>query len=152
MSLAELGLIGVFLAGAIPWMEAVLVVPSGIALGLDPVATVVCAVLGNVTTIFVFAYFGANLREQIRNWRLKRNKAPDSPGLSRAMKAFHKYGIYGMALLGPLVVGTQFAAAASVAAGVKPLRASLIISGGMMIWAVTVAVLMVMFDIRFGGV
>lgn len=151
MSLDELGLIGVFLAGAIPWMEAVLVVPGGIALGLNPVATVVCAVLGNVTTIVAFAFFGATLRERIGRWRLRRNKTADSPGLARAKRAFDKYGIYGMALLGPLVVGTQFAAAASVAAGVKPLRASLIISGGMIIWAVAVAVLMVSFDIRFGG-
>lgn len=43
MNLEQLGLFGVFLGGAIPWFEAIAVVPAGIILGLDPVLTVVFA-------------------------------------------------------------------------------------------------------------
>ena len=116
MNLEQWGLFGIFLAGAIPWMEAIAVVPSGIALGINPVATVVAAVIGNSITIVMFAYAGASIRSRISDRRLAKGKSSESPRFEKAVKAFDRYGIYGMAALGPLIIGTQFAAAASVAA------------------------------------
>lgn len=149
MNLEQWGLFGIFLAGAIPWMEAIAVVPSGIALGLNPIATVIAAVLGNAITIFVFAYAGSSIRARISRRRLAKGKSSESPRFEKAVKAFDRYGIYGMAALGPVIIGTQFAAAASVAAGVKPLRVSLLVTASMMIWSIVLAIVMVTFDINF---
>ncbi len=139
MNLEQLGLLGVFLAGAIPWFEAIAVVPAGIIFGLDPILVVIAAVVGNASTIFLFAFAGS----QIRSWLLKRREAKGKVGESkrfaRAQEAFNKWGVYGMALLGPLLIGTQFAAAVSVAAGVKPLKSALIVTAGMVFWAVLIA-------------
>ena len=55
LDIENLGLLGVFIAGAIPWMEAIAVVPAGILVGLDPVATLISAVVGNSITIILFA-------------------------------------------------------------------------------------------------
>jgi hypothetical protein len=44
-----------------------------------------------------------------------------------------------MAALGPVLIGTQFAAAASVAAGVKPLKVTVLVSAAMVIWAAVIA-------------
>jgi hypothetical protein len=44
-----------------------------------------------------------------------------------------------MAVLGPILIGTQFAAAASVAAGVKPLKVTVLVSAAMVIWATLIA-------------
>jgi hypothetical protein len=149
MNLEQWGLFGIFLAGAIPWMEAIAVVPSGIALGLNPIATVIAAVLGNAITIFVFAYAGSSIRARISRRRLAKGKSSESPRFEKAVKAFNRYGIYGMAALGPVIIGTQFAAAASVAAGVKPLRVSLLVTASMVIWSIVLAIVMVTFDINF---
>jgi hypothetical protein len=149
LDIENLGLIGVFIAGAIPWMEAIAVVPSGIALGLNPVATVVAAVIGNTITIFIFAFLSGSIRQKIINRRITKGKSGDSAKFEKALKAFDKYGIYGMAFLGPILIGTQFAAAASVAAGVKPLRASILITLSMAAWAGLIAIIMVAFDINF---
>ena len=139
MNLEQLGYFGVFLAGAIPWFEAIGVVPAGILLGLDPILTVISAVLGNLITIALFAYAG----DRIRTWILRRRgasgKKPKSDRFEKAQKAFDKYGIYGMAALGPILIGTQFAAAASVAAGVKPLKVTILISTAMALWAILIA-------------
>ena len=143
MNLETLGLFGVFLAGAIPWMEAVAVVPAGILLGLDPIATVIAAAFGNSLTIFAFAYLGANLRSRLVARRVAKGKSAESPKFDKALKAFDRWGVYGMAILGPVLIGTQFAAAASVAAGVKPLRAASLVTAGMLLWAVLVAMLFV---------
>ena len=51
----QLGLLGVLIAGAVPWLEAVVVIPVGILLGLPVVWTVVFALVGNVATIVLFA-------------------------------------------------------------------------------------------------
>jgi hypothetical protein len=147
MNIDQWGLIGIFIAGAIPWMEAIAVVPSGIVLGLDPAATVISASLGNAITIFLFAYLGSRIRELIIKRRVAKGKSAESPKFEKALKAFDRYGIYGMAFLGPVVIGTQFAAAASVAAGVKPLRVSILITTSMVIWATGIAILMVAFDL-----
>lgn len=141
MNLEQLGLIGVFIFGAIPWLEAIGVVPGGIVVGLDPVLTVIAAASGNLITIAAFAYGGAKIRAWVIKRREEKGKQPKSDRWVKAQKAFDKYGIYGMALLGPLIIGTQFAAAASVAAGVRPARVTLLISSAMVLWAIVFAFL-----------
>ena len=148
MNLEGLGLVGVFLAGAIPWMEAIAVVPSGIVIGLDPTAVVLAAILGNAITIFLFAYLSSHIRQLMSNRRIAKGKSSESPKFIKAKDAFNKYGIFGMALLGPILIGTQFAAAASVAAGVRPIRAATIITLSMTLWAILIAVVMVVTGIN----
>lgn len=149
MTIEEWGLIGIFIAGAIPWMEAIAVVPTGVILGLDPIATVIAAVLGNAITIFIFAYLGSTIRAKIVERRVAKGKTAESPKFEKALMAFDRYGIYGMAFLGPIIIGTQFAAAASVAAGVRPLRVSILITSSMILWASGIAAAMVLFDLSF---
>lgn len=139
MNIEQLGLLGVFIGGAIPWFEAIAVVPAGIIFGLDPVLTVIFASVGNIITIAVFAYGGGAIRKWIISRRVAKGKEAESPKFAKALKAFDKYGIYGMAALGPILIGTQFAAAASVAAGVKPLKVTVLVSAAMVIWAAVIA-------------
>lgn len=141
--LEQLGYFGIFLAGAIPWFEAIAVVPAGILLGLDPVVTVVAAAVGNIITIAAFAYAGDRIRSWVVNRRREAGKQPRTDRFEKAQRAFDRYGIYGMAALGPVLIGTQFAAAVSVAAGVKPLRVTALISASMVVWATAIAWLLV---------
>ena len=150
MNLEQLGLLGVFIAGAIPWFEAIGVVPGGIIFGLDPVLTVIAAAAGNLITIAVFAYGGAGIRRWVLARREAKGKAPRSDRWVKAENSFDKYGIWGMAVLGPIIIGTQFAAAVSVAAGVKPLRVTIIIAISMLIWA-TIFAILVSWLVSVGG-
>jgi len=109
--------------------------------GLDPVLTVIAAASGNLITIAVFAYGGARIRSWVIARREAKGKQPKSDRWAKAQKAFEKYGIYGMAILGPVIIGTQFAAAASVAAGVRPAKVTLLISSAMVLWAIVFAFL-----------
>jgi uncharacterized membrane protein len=143
MNLEQLGLFGVFLAGAIPWFEAIVAVPAGIVFGLDPLLTVIFAVAGNIVTIVIFAYGGKSLRNWAIRRRVAKGKEPESPKFRKARAAYEKYGIYGVAILDPILIGSPFSAAASVAAGVKPLKAIVVVSAGMVIWAVAIAWVMV---------
>jgi hypothetical protein len=77
--------------------------------------------------------------------RVKAGKQGESKRFIKAQQSFDKWGIYGMAALGPVVIGTQFAAAISVAAGVKPLKTSIVISVATLLWAGGIALAMVLF-------
>ena len=149
MNLEQLGLFGVFLAGAIPWIEAILAVPAGIVFGLDPILTVIFAVTGNIITIMVFAYGGRTLRDWVIRRRVAKGKEPESAKFRKAQAAYEKYGIYGMAILDPILIGSPFSAAVSVAAGVKPLKVTAILSIVIMLWASAIAWAMVAFSVSF---
>ena len=139
MNLEQLGLFGVFLGGAIPWLEAIVVVPSGILIGLDPLPTLVFAVTGNAIPIFLFAFGGSKIRSWMIKRRLSKGKTDESPRIVKAQRSFDRWGIYGLAALGPLVIGTQFAALVAVAGGVKPLKTSIVITAATVIWAGLIA-------------
>jgi hypothetical protein len=148
MNYEQLGLFGIFLAGATPWLEAIAVVPAGILVGLDPVLTVIAAATGNAITIFLFAYASSGIRSWLIRRREAKGKTGDSPKYLKAVAAFDRYGIWGMAALGPILIGTQFAAAASVAAGVKPLKVSILITVSMALWSIAIAWVMVALGVQ----
>ena len=136
----QLGLIGVFIAGAVPWLEAVVVIPVGIVVGLPVVWTVVFALMGNVATIVLFAAGSERILAAIARRREKQGKpASDDSRTARAKRIFVRYGDVGMAVVGPLLIGTQYAAAIAVSLGVSALRASVVQSLGAVAWGVVAA-------------
>ena len=138
--LEQLGLLGVFLAGATPWLEAIVVIPVGMVLGLPAVWTTVLALAGNIATIVVFAASSDRILQAMATRREKKGKAAKEDGrLARAQRIFIRYGDVGMAIVGPLVIGTQFAAAIAVSLGVSAGRASVVQSLGAVVWGVIAA-------------
>lgn len=136
----QLGLIGVFIAGAVPWLEAVVVIPVGIVVGLPVVWTVVFALAGNVVTIALFASGSERILSAMVRRREKQGKArQDDSRTARAKRIFVRYGDVGMAVVGPLVIGTQFAAAIAVSLGVSVWRATVVQSLGAAAWGVLAA-------------
>lgn len=142
------GLLGVFIATAIPLVDAVVMVPLGIAFGLNPTLTVILASAGDAVAILLFAFLSSNLRNRIIKRREAKGKSGESPRVEKAIRNFDKYGIYAMAFAAPALIGTQIAAMASVAAGVKPARASTLIILSTLLWSAGIAVAMVAFDIK----
>jgi membrane protein DedA with SNARE-associated domain len=137
----QTGLIGVFLGGALPWLEAVIVIPLGIVAGLDPVAVVVAGFTGNLLTVAAAAYGGERIRSW---WRARRHRAPEgtSRRSTRAEKVFTRWGLPGVAVLGPLA-GTQMCAAIAVGLGASASRTTLWVGAGTLVWCVAAAVLTV---------
>ena len=142
------GALGVFVASVIPFVDAIAMVPVGIALGVNPTLAVIAAVVGDAIAIVVFAYLSSTMRNRIIKRRAAKGKTGESPKFEKAIRMFDKYGIYGMAIAAPALIGTQIAAMASVAAGVKPFRASTLIIASTLIWSAGIAIAMVVFDVR----
>lgn len=153
MNAAEWSLLaGVFLGGALPWLEAIVVIPVGILGGLSPVLVVVVAVFGNLLTVGLAAWFG----ERLRNWWLsrRRSKRPADAGnaepstierrerrRARINRMMARWGMPGLAVLGPIGLGTQFSALAAVAAGIRPRVAFTWVGAGTVAWSIAAAAL-----------
>lgn len=136
----QLGLLGVFLAGATPFLEALIVVPVAILLGLDPVITTVVAVAGNAVTIGLFALSSRTIMGRIVARRHRRGLPRYSASMERGMDIFEQYGVWSMAVLGPLVIGTQLGAAIAVSLGISPARATAIVTAATVLWATLAAI------------
>lgn len=134
--------LGVMLVAMIPFIEGYFAVPVGIAIGFSPVLTIIAAIVGNWISVMVFIYAG----DVIRGWFRKRKKSQKSEErenkrLERGKKMFEKYGVPGVSLLGPLVVGDHIAALVCLASGAT--RKSVVIwqTVAIVVWAVGMGVL-----------
>ncbi len=62
----------VFLGAAIPWFEIALVIPFGIITGLNPVAVIVIAFIGNMVTLLALIF---GLVQRLEEKKKKRRKS-----------------------------------------------------------------------------
>jgi uncharacterized membrane protein len=151
----------VLIAAAIPWLEVLLVVPAGIIAGLPPVPTAVVAAVGNIATLVPLVLGGERLRAW---WRARRRRraadaaaptegvptagvptagAEDGSAPStrsgRATRLFDRYGLPGLAALGPLLTGVHVAAVVALAAGAQRRPTVVWLSAGVIVWSAIAA-------------
>ncbi|RXZ81678.1 DNA-binding protein [Paenibacillaceae bacterium] len=137
--LKEWTYLAVFILAALPWLESAVVVTIGILLGLNPIAVTVAAFLGNwlVLLLVIFAF------DRFQQWRKKRSKKEsDKEGKikKRAHHIFVKYGLPGLAILGPLLIGTEIAAAFAMVFKAPRGPVTFWLTTGMAFWTIVFAV------------
>lgn len=100
----------VFVLAMIPAIEPFVVIPVAIGLGLDPLGTGVAAFAGSATAMAAIAIF----QQRVIGWwhrRRTRTRGEDSVPMNsstryrRARRAWDRYGLPGLALVGPILVG-----------------------------------------------
>lgn len=141
----------VLIAAAIPWLEVLLVVPAGIIAGLPPAPTAVVAAVGNIATLVPLVLGGERLRAWWRARRHRRAVAADGPPggavdgpapsarSGRATRLFDRYGLPGLAALGPLLTGIHVAAVVALAAGAQRRPTVVWLSAGVIVWSAIAA-------------
>ncbi len=121
-------LAGVFALAALELWAAV---PAGLALGLHPALVAVTAATGAWAGAAVIGLLGARARA----WVLARRGGggPHAHGVVR--RVWERYGVVGLGLLAPLLVGAPLGTAVGVAAG-APLRSLLAwMAAGVTLWS-----------------
>ncbi|KQL19672.1 small multi-drug export protein [Cytobacillus solani] len=117
----------VFLLAAIPLFELITVIPLAIIGGLAPVPVAILGFLGNLLTILLLIVFVDKIKLLLRTRKQKRNVVTeveggedqytegtepeqDSKKQKRARVLFDKYGLPGLTIFGPLLVGSHISA------------------------------------------
>lgn len=124
----------VFIGAAVPWLEIALVIPLGIVWGLSPFWVIVTAFIGNMLTVMALI-IGF---EKFRVWYAKRQeakgKAPSKKS-ERAKKIMNKYGLPGLALLGPILIGTHIAAFIGMTLGATKKNTTVWLTASIALWS-----------------
>ncbi|GAA1236351.1 hypothetical protein JOF42_001249 [Microbacterium phyllosphaerae] len=147
----------VALAGAIPFIEGEGAVSIGIIGGIHPVVAAIAAMVGNFLCVAVLAIASSGARTAIVNRSRSREAvlAGTSGGVEsvpaeserggarreKFQRAFERYGVPGVSLLGPLLLPTQFTATMLAAAGVGKVRILIWQAVAIIGWTTIVAVI-----------
>ena len=140
----------VFIFAAAPFFEAFAVIPFAIVAGLSSIPVIILGLAGNILTILLLILF----IERIKEWRKSRKggeeQRPESKRSLRAQKIWMKYGLPGLAFIGPLFVGSHLTAFMSLSFGGTKKATMFWMVASITIWSITFAIL-IHFGIDFLG-
>lgn len=130
----------VFLGAAIPWLEIALVIPLGIIWGLSPFWVMVLAFVGNMATVLplIIGF------DRFRDWYTKRQEAkgkPENKKSERAKRIWNKYGLPGLAMLGPILIGTHIAAFIGMTLGATKRNTTVWLTISIAVWTLAFGIL-----------
>lgn len=98
-----------------------LVIPLGIISGLNPITVIIVGFVGNMVTVLalIIGY------DKFKLWLVKRNEGKEkkeSKRSARARELWDKYGLPGMLMLGPILIGTHIAAFIGMTLGASKVK------------------------------
>lgn len=106
--------VGVMLVSAIPLVESYLGSAIGVIAGINPVVAVLCAIVGNVVSMFIFVLSAHSVRAKVTA-----GNAPKviSPRKEKVRERMEKFGVPTVSLFGQLLLPSQITSAAMVSFG-----------------------------------
>lgn len=146
----------VALAGAIPFIEGEGAAAIGIIGGIHPVVAAIAGMVGNFLCVAILVIAGAGARKAIVTRARDREAVPaggstlgDAPvetdrGATRRAKfqrAFERYGVPGVSLLGPLLLPTHFTATMLAASGVGKGRVLIWQAAAIVLWTTAITLI-----------
>ncbi|UPO78451.1 small multidrug efflux protein [Arthrobacter sp. Helios] len=132
-------------AGAVPFIEGEGAATIGLLGGLHPVAAAAAAMIGNFLCVALLVLIGSGARDAVVTRSRKKagservalagagsaagaptaygaNENRMSPRRAKFQRAYERFGVPGVSLLGPLLLPTQFTATMLVATGISKAR------------------------------
>jgi len=129
----------VFLGAAVPGLEVLLAIPVGIVSGLSPLWVVIAGFTGNLLSVFaVIVGF-----QKMKDWMDSRKQNDDkgeSKRTARGKRIWDKYGMPGVALLGPIVIGSHIAAFLGLFLGAKKSNVTIWMIISLALWSIVFGV------------
>ncbi|MGO4886601.1 small multi-drug export protein [Anaerobacillus sp. MEB173] len=130
----------VFIFAAVPFFEAYGVIPIAMIAGLSPVPVIILGLVGNIVTVLFVIVFINKIKEWRQKEKSNEEKAPGTRAV-RAQKLWKKYGLPGLAIIGPLFVGSHLTAFMSLTLGGAKKKTAYWMTTSIVIWSLTFAVL-----------
>ncbi len=156
----------VALAGAVPFIEGEGAAAIGIIGGINPVVAAVAGAIGNFVTVAVLVLLSAGARGAVVSRHRARTAArvpvgvsadgtpvpmpasavagsiEVSPRVAKFQRAFERYGLPGVSLLGPLLLPTHFTATMLAAVGVTKGRILIWQAVAIVAWTTAITLLL----------
>ncbi|ASK64003.1 DNA-binding protein [Virgibacillus phasianinus] len=129
-----------FLFSIIPWVDVSLVVPLGVIWGLHPIAVGMAAFVGNLILILLLGFFFKQFTGWRTERRLKKGKTEPTKRETRSKRIWDKYGVPGLAVLAPILVGTDIAAVLALTFGSSKVRVISWMTVSLAVWTIVFAI------------
>src|SRR5690625_4059395 len=128
----------IFLFAAIPFFEIAVIVPIAIIGGLPAIPVMVVAFSGNLLTIVLLIVF----LDKFREWRKKRKEKDqtESKRHKRAKSLWDKYGLPGLAFIGPFFVGSHLSALLAIGFGAEKTKTLYLMTASLLSWTIVLCV------------
>lgn len=128
-------------AGAVPFLEGEGGVALGVFGGLHPVLAGVAAAVGNFLAVLVVVLLGVRARRAVTSRTRPRESVSARSAARRAkfQRAYERYGVPGVSLLGPLLLPTHVTAAMLAASGVTAPRVLVWQGAAIVLWTTLTA-------------
>jgi len=130
----------VFLGAAIPWLEMAVVIPLGIVSGLNSFWVVIIGFVGNMVTVLALIIGYDKFKRWLTN-RRKGKEVKESKRSERAKQLCNKYGLPGMLMLGPILIGTHIAAFIGMTLGASKKQTTMWSVVRIAVWTIVFGVL-----------
>ncbi|SIN89642.1 hypothetical protein [Agromyces cerinus] len=117
---------GVMIVAAIPFVDSYFGSVIGVLIGLPTAVAIGAAVAGNIISMLIFVMTAHGVRGRVVAGKAVAGKAVaggageepvESPRREKVRRAFDKYGVAGVSLVGPAILPSQFTSAAMVSFG-----------------------------------
>ena len=118
--------------------ELWLAIPTGLILNLNPILIATSAAAGSILSAFIIVILGEGLRKTFLKWRYHGK----SPKEGRIYDIWKKYGIIGLGLLSPLLLGAPLGAAIGIGLGSPRNKLLLWMSIGIIIWSIFITAML----------
>ncbi|MGO2750704.1 MAG: small multidrug efflux protein [Pseudoclavibacter sp.] len=122
----------VALAGAVPFIEGEGAASIGIIGGINPIIAAVAGAIGNFVAVALVVYLGAGIRARFA--KSPADAKPKTANREKFQRAFNRYGVAGVSLLGPLLLPTHFTAAALAGSGISKGRVLIWQAAAIVLW------------------
>lgn len=137
--------IGVMLVAMVPFLEGYFAVPAGIVIGFPAVLTIAAAIVGNWISVMVVILASDRVKQWLqRRKSSERSQEKQNKRLERGQKLFQKYGVPGVSLLGPLLIGDHIAALVCIASGASKRYVIIWQTIAIVVWAVGTGILVLL--------
>ncbi|WP_086479606.1 small multi-drug export protein [Oceanospirillum sanctuarii] len=108
----------VFVGSAIPVLEVWIAVPLGVIAGLPWIPAAIAGFVGNLLSLLPIIYASEKVKLLINRWGNKQKKKQNPEGTSsRKHLIMEKFGVPGLAFIGPFLIGIHAAGAFAIAMG-----------------------------------
>ncbi|MBY6193740.1 small multi-drug export protein [Marinobacter hydrocarbonoclasticus] len=113
--------LSVFVGAAIPVLEVWIAVPLGVIAGLPWFPAAIAGFVGNLVSLLPVIYASEKVSAFVHRW-LKRSKPTENEEAQplktdRKHRILEKFGVPGLAFLGPFLIGVHAAAAFAIGIG-----------------------------------
>ncbi|WP_313428198.1 small multi-drug export protein [Siminovitchia terrae] len=136
-------IIAVFIIGFVPFLEAFVAVPIGILLDLPFIFVVLAGATANWLSVMVLIVFSSFTRSLFSEREKNNSDHFINRRFQKAKAYFNKYGVPGIALLGPIIGTNHIGALVCIIAKANKKNIILWQTVSIVIWAIGTGVLLI---------